>query len=198
MQVHHKAFAHLVQGDTKPRAFSISGISSHPAKTKAVFSGAGDHAKGQLIFGVKGARFFRNAGLITSLRIFGPFFWQVQPGIDRQGKPAFGQNAENRHLSVVDLAKSAKPLPRCANRHLPLLGKGTLIDQKSGHLIVADQFNAIAGNMVDHCLRIPFAVGKKLLKIPGFGVRDNLGQSGPCFYVNLPASGRWRIAGPFP
>ena len=47
---------------------------------------------------------------------------------------------------------------------------------KPGYLIVADQFIAITGNMIDHCLRIPFAVGEKLVKIPGFGVRVNLGH----------------------
>ena len=106
MQVHDEALPHPIQHETKFRAFSVSTIRPHPAESQAVLPCMSNNFKGKLIPGAEGSLIFRNPGFITTLRIFRPFFGQVQPNIYRHRQPFVGQHSKHRHLTIVNLAKS--------------------------------------------------------------------------------------------
>jgi hypothetical protein len=92
--------------------------------------------------------------------------------------PASGSRSECRS-TIIDLADSTQPLPCSAYRHFPLLGKSTLVDQKSGLLLIANKIIAIPGDLIDNSPRIPFAVNDKLLKIDSRMVIDKLDAENP-------------------
>src|SRR5271167_2454790 len=65
----------------------------------------------------------RNPGGIAARRIVDPLFGQVKPHIHRRVPAAVAENAEHRHLAVVDLAQTPRPLPGHPDRTIPLLGE---------------------------------------------------------------------------
>ena len=103
-----------------------------------------------------------------------PLLGKIQSDINRNGESVLGQHTEHSDLTVVDLAKTSKPLPGYAHRHGSLLGKTAFINQQPGVDGIADKPIGFTGQMINHTARIPLAVRQKLLKVSGFGIRYDL------------------------
>ena len=88
------------------------------------------HLQGQLVTRTIGPGRFGHARFVQARRILGPFFWQIQPGVD-QGVPLAGDIAQgDGYLAVIDFAQTATPLTGYAHRLPTGLGKPRRIEHQ--------------------------------------------------------------------
>ena len=104
----HVLLTQTRQATTKPRRSSHLVVTRNPSMRQrgTVFL---QHLQGQLVTRTIGPGRFGHARFVQARRILGPFFWQIQPGVD-QGVPLAGDIAQvDGYLAVIDFAQTATP-----------------------------------------------------------------------------------------
>jgi hypothetical protein len=68
---------------------------------------------------------------------------------------AVRQHAEHRHLTIADLAQPSRPLPRDADRAVPLSGKAAFVDDPGAGRLPPQKSIDVATDLRHHGFVIP-------------------------------------------
>src|SRR3954463_1841315 len=165
MHIDDEHLIRVVQCPQEGRLLAVATIEADPRELHATGPCRAHNLERELTFGSQLARFYRDLGLVTAVRVVDPAPRQVEPHVHWRVSLSVGQHAEYRHLTIVHFAQASAPLPGNADGAIALLGEAALVDDQRAGRLATQQAVGIPGDLLDHRLVPPRGVADEMLEL---------------------------------